>query len=160
MRWLLHLLTREDPEPSTIATLESLDVGEAVDVTGTIELLDEGLRNPLDGEPAVALHYEITPRRYGDYHVPVSFECYQGASFLLRDATGVAVVEIEAGEDVAAFHRHHVEVYGAGNPTTVEQMGPGDRVRVRGHIRARADPRAATEAERACVIGADAVEHS
>lgn len=120
-----------------IAELE--EVGEFVELEGLAEAL-ELIYDPVEGREALMLEYSALIRERADsqlgFHDPAAISSHsQGASFVLRDASGAALIEVEGGENLEAVHARLLEVYGAGIEVRVEALAPGERVRVRGRVR-------------------------
>ncbi|PRQ06266.1 hypothetical protein [Enhygromyxa salina] len=158
MRWLLDLFTRDaDPEPHAISA--SGEVGALVDISGIVEAI-EPLKHPLDGSDAVALNYVAHVRSGTELTEAIEgllIEGSQGCDFILRDESGAALIELEPGDSVARLHEHVITTHGAGNEINVEAIVPGERVRVRGKVRAVVDD---GEPRWCCVVQANELEHA
>lgn len=139
MRWLDRLLARRRGyESSRIAGIEAVD--QDVELEGQVEPLSL-LWDPITGEPAVALDYDartpgITQRYFGIHERPGGIAARQAVDFVLRDSTGGALIEVDRGGDVGELHRRLRGEFGIGLQATIERLGPGDRVRIRGRVRA------------------------
>ncbi|PRP97703.1 hypothetical protein ENSA5_32100 [Enhygromyxa salina] len=139
MRWLDRLLSREGPYVARqIAELRATD--SRVELAGEVEAL-ELLRDPVDDEPAVVLNYRarrpgVAQRYFGIHGSEGEIEAYEATNFVLRDASGAALIQVERGGDVGQLHAKLREQFGVDLQASVEQVGPGDRVRVRGRLRA------------------------
>ncbi|KIG14288.1 hypothetical protein DB30_06890 [Enhygromyxa salina] len=161
MRWFLDIFTRDaDPEPQAISAAG--EVGGRIDITGIVEAIEASndLKSPLDGSPAVALHYVAHIRAVGQHTEEIDGLVIQGSEgrdFILRDDSGAALIQLEPGSSVARLHAHVITTHGAGNEINVEAIVPGDRVRVRGRIRAVLDE---AEARWCCVVQANELEHA
>ena len=137
MNWFRRLFTRIVPQPRQIAEIET--TGELVELRGRVEAL-QVLRNPLDGSEAVMLNYSARMLSRVDQQVELYDESTttrlaQGASFLLRDSSGVAMIEVDGGVDVEAAHAGLIERFGAGFDFNVAAIAPGEQVVVRGRVR-------------------------
>ncbi|PRQ09073.1 hypothetical protein [Enhygromyxa salina] len=142
MHWLLRLFTRErDPQPRRVDEL--LEIGDRVELVGRVESLGE-LHSPLDHEPAVVIRYRGRPTARIDRQTPFAdmgtgIEAHQALAFVLRDSSGTALIELDAGVDVGEIHQRLLGTYGAALELDVELVRPGDRVRVQGRVRERTD---------------------
>jgi hypothetical protein len=138
MRWLDRLRPRRSGyESSRIGAIEAVD--QDVELEGQIEPLSL-LWDPISGEPAVVLDYEartpgITQRYFGIHERPGGIAARQAVDFVLRDATGGALIEVERGGDIGELHRRLRGEFGIGLQANIERVGPGDRVRIRGRVR-------------------------
>jgi len=138
MSWFRRLFTRLAPVPRRVAELE--EVGEFVELRGIVEAL-RVLHNPLDGSEAVMLNYSARMLSRVDQQVELFFDestttrLAQGASFLLRDQSGVVMIEVEGGDDVEAAHEGLISRFGAGFDFNVDIIAPGDEVVVHGRVR-------------------------
>ena len=125
------------PQPRAVAELD--EIGELIELRGQVEAL-QVIHNPLDGSEAVLLSYSARIRALAERQIGIDDPAarshhVQGTSFLLRDASGVALIEVEAGEDIEAIHAKFLAAYDAGIMVDVEMIAPGERVRVRGRVR-------------------------
>lgn len=142
MHWFKRLFTREvDPEPRRIEELHEL--GDRVELVGRVESLSV-LHSPLDHEPAVVIRYHGRPTAGIDRQTPFaatgdSVDVHQAINFVLRDSSGAALIELDAGVDVGEVHQRLLDTYGAALELEVELICPGDAVRVQGHVRGRSD---------------------
>jgi hypothetical protein len=142
VRWLDRLLSREGPYlPSQIGAVSG--PGSRVEVCGEVEAL-ELLHDPIDGEPAVVLNYHahrpaLTQRYWGIHSTEGNVEAYQATNFLLRDPTGVALIHVQPGGDLAKLHDNLRNEFGVELQASVERIGPGARVRVRGRVGEQSD---------------------
>ena len=136
MNWLRRLFLGDAPRSLTISEIER--PGERVELRGVVEALDVIL-NPLDSSEAVMLRYhaQIIARadpQLGHLDRAAHVVHSQGVSFLLRDPSGVARVQVEAGEDLVAIHGDLLARYGPGIELDIFSVVPGDRVIVRGLV--------------------------
>jgi hypothetical protein len=142
MRWLDRLLGRVGPyQPRQIAAIDHTDT--RVEIEGEVEAL-ELLHDPIDGTAAVVIEYHaqrpgFAQRFFGIDDVAAQIAGCQATNFVLRDASGAALIEVERGADIAQLHRRLREQFGVGLQVHVEHVAPGDTVRLRGRVRARAD---------------------
>ena len=118
---------------------ELAELGEFVELEGSAEAL-QVIYDPVGGREALMLKYSALVRERADsqlgFNDPAAIISHsQGASFVLRDASGAALIEVEGGDNLEAVHAQLLEVYGAGIEVRVEALEPGDRVRVRGRVR-------------------------
>lgn len=138
MRWLDRLLARRGGyDHSQISAIAAVD--QAVVLEGQIEALSL-LQDPVSGVPAVVLDYAartpgVTQRYFGIHEGHGGIAAHQAVDFVLRDASGAALIEVERGGDVGELHRRLQADFGIGLDAQVQRVGPGDRVRVRGHVR-------------------------
>lgn len=123
-----------------------------VELEGTVEPLepDDGegpppLVCPISGTPAVAVHYRaqapgLMSRAYGGLTggLDVGAEGRQAQDFVLRDASGAALVRIDHGGDVGALHASLVEQHGLDLRAETDLITPGERMLVRGRVIDRA----------------------
>jgi hypothetical protein len=137
MRWLDRLLARAGPyQPRQIAAIEHTDTH--VEIEGKVEAL-ELLYDPIDGTAAVVLEYRAQQRFFGLDDMAAHMAGCQATNFVLRDASGAALIEVARGADIAQLHRHLREKFGLGLEVRIEHVAPGDSIRLRGRVRARAD---------------------
>lgn len=136
MNWLRRFFLGDSPRPRAVNEIEQ--PGERVELRGVVEALDV-IQSPLDGREAVMLRYHAQIMARADpqlgrldqaAHVAYS----QGVSFLLRDPSGVARVQVEPGEDLIAIHSDLLARYGPGIELDIFAVEPGDRVVVRGRV--------------------------
>ncbi len=139
MNWLRRFFLGNTPRPRQISEIEGS--GERVELRGVVEALDVIL-NPLDSSEAVMLRYQAQIMARADpqlgrldraAHVAYS----QGVSFLLRDPSGVARVQVEPGEDLVAIHSDLLARYGPGIELDISAVEPGEQVIVRGRVQER-----------------------
>lgn len=139
MRWLDRLLGRGGAYyPSPISGLEH--VGQRVVLEGQVETLSV-LHDPILGEPAVVLDYRarkpgVAQRYFGLQGEESGIRASEAVDFVLRDPTGAALIEVARGGDVTGLHRQLHEEFGIDLDAKVERIAPGDRIRVRGRVRA------------------------
>ncbi len=142
MRWLDRLLARGGGYTSSrIAAIDA--VAQAVVLEGQIEALSV-LHDPISSAPAVVLDYAartpgFTQRYFGIHEGDGRIAARQAVDFVLHDATGAALIEVEHGGDVGELHRRLRADFGIDLDAKVEHIAPGDRVRVRGRVRALGD---------------------
>ncbi|MCA9720607.1 MAG: hypothetical protein H6713_34465 [Myxococcales bacterium] len=137
---LLDRLLPSYPRADSIAAAQD----GRVELAGTVELLedDEPLQCPLTGAPAVAIFYRgrapgLAAHAYGGQGdaLDLSISGRESRDFILRDATGSAIVRVRArGGDVARLHERLVEQHGLSLRSESELLGPGERVTVRGEV--------------------------
>ena len=136
MNWLRRLLQGNAPRARQISEIEG--PGERVELRGVVEPLDVIL-NPLDSSEAVMLSYHVqilarADPQLGRLDRAAHVVHTQGVSFLLRDASGVARVQVEPGDDLIAIHSDLLARYGPGMELDIFAVEPGDRVVVRGRV--------------------------
>jgi hypothetical protein len=142
VRWLDRLLGRRGGyDRSQISAIAA--VGQAVELEGQIEALSV-VHDPISGEPAVVLDYAartpgITQRYFGIHEGEGGISAREAVDFVLRDSTGAALIEVDRGGDVGELHRRLQSDFGIDVDATTERVGPGDRVRIRGRVRALED---------------------
>ena len=139
MRWLSRLLNRGSPDYARRRVDELAQVDEAVELEGVIEAIEQ-LQDPLTGEPAVVLDYLARRRGPAALYFSIQanegdIQAFQATNFILRDASGAALIEVASGLDVAKLHAELLARFGVSLEVEVERVGPGDRVRVRGRVR-------------------------
>ena len=139
MNWLRRLFLGEQATPRHVAELET--PGELVELRGIVETLGVIL-NPLNGSESVMLHFSarISARadpQLGLLDQAALVEFRQGTNFLLRDASGVAMIEVETGDNIVEEHGRLLTQYGPGIEVDVNAISPGDRIVVRGRVRER-----------------------
>jgi len=138
-RWLDRLLSRDKPyAPTPIAESSHLEVGDRVEFSGQIDALST-LIDPVDGRPAVAMQYRAKApaalqRFYGIKAYGNAIDAHQATNFVLRDASGSALVEVEPGGNLGELHHQLQRKYGVELEAEVEVIAPGERVRVQGRI--------------------------
>lgn len=138
MRWLNRLLGRERSYTTRrIAAITEHDTW--VELEGEVEALTL-LRDPLDGQDAVLLDYRarrpgLARRYFGVHDVGATIEGQQGTNFVLRDASGSALIEVEPGGDIGQLHRRLLAEFGVDLLADSDRVSPGDRIRVRGRVR-------------------------
>jgi hypothetical protein len=139
MRWLDRLLARSGGYSSSrISALEVIH--QDVELEGQVEALSL-LWDPLSGEPAVLLDYDARPpgvaqRYFGIHERNGGIVARQAVDFVLRDPTGGALIEVDRGRDISELHRRLRSEFGIGLQATSDRVAPGDRVRIRGRVRA------------------------
>src|SRR5262245_24038033 len=142
MRWIDRLLARTGPyQPRQIAAIEQSDT--RVELEGEVEAL-ELLHDPVDGTAAVLLEYHarrpgFAQRFFGIDDVAAEIAGCQATNFVLRDASGAALIEVARGADIGVLHHRLHEEFGVALEVRVAYVAPGDTVRLRGRVRARAD---------------------
>jgi hypothetical protein len=142
MRWIDRLLARPGPyQRRQIAAIERGDT--RVELEGEVEAL-ELLHDPVDGTAAVFLEYHarrpgFAQRLFGIDDVAAEIAGCQATNFVLRDASGAALIEVDRGADIGGLHRRLREEFGVQLEVRVEHVVPGDTVRLRGRVRAWAD---------------------
>lgn len=142
VRWLDRLLSREGPYlPCRIGELSEL--GSRVELCGEVEPL-ELLVDPIEGEAAVVLDYQaqrpaLTQRYWGIHSTEGNIEAYQATNFILRDPSGAALIQVQPGADLGKLHANLRQEFGVELQASVERVGPGDRVCVRGRVSERSD---------------------
>ncbi len=137
--WLDRLLRRYRSIAS-LGELTSLGAGR-VEVEGVVEPI-ELLDNPLDGSPCVAMDYRAWPpsttlgmdggTSYGSRAYQVNAR--EATHFVLRDAAGRVLVQVDPGDDVGGLHRRMLERFGVGLRAEVDTITNGARVRVAGEL--------------------------
>jgi len=143
VRWFERLFSKrvKSPQPKRIADLD--EPGELVELVGEVEALAL-LHDPVDHEPAVILHYHAGPtshlRSLLNVEAPFadtggSLEVHQATNFVLRDASGAALIEVDPGVDVGAAHQRMLGLYNALINVDIDLIAPGDRVRIQGRVR-------------------------
>jgi len=139
MRWLDRLLARGGGyDRVRVSAIEAVD--QDVELEGQVEALSV-LVDPIAGEPAVVLDYRARPpgiaqRYFGIHESDGSIGARQAVDFVLRDATGAALIEVERGAEVGELHRRLQDQFGVGLRATVDRVAPGDQIQVRGRVRA------------------------
>jgi hypothetical protein len=139
MHWLDRLLARGGGyDRSRISAIGAVD--QHVELEGQIEALSV-LWDPISGEPAVVLDYDartpgLAQRYFGIHGNDGGIAARQAVDFVLRDATGGALIEVERGGDVGELHRRLRGEFGIGLQASIERVAPGDRIRIRGRVRA------------------------
>ncbi len=112
-----------------------------VEITGTIEGL-ELLQCPITGDEAVAVYYRaIVPgaasRAYagllGDT-LHVSSQAQQATDFILRDASGAALIRPKYGPNLQGIHQELLRRHGLELQAGSELLVPGERIVVRGFV--------------------------
>lgn len=142
MRWLDRLLSRQrDPVARRIESVTREDT--RVELEGEVEALGL-LHDPLTGQAAVILNYRarrpgLAPRYFGIQDSGGALDAFQATNFLLVDGGGMALIEVAPGSDIAALHRRLSDEFGVDLRASTEHIGPGDRIRVRGRVRAWPD---------------------
>lgn len=142
MRWIHRLLGRVSPyQRRQIAAIDHDDT--RVELEGEVEAL-ELLYDPIDGTAAVLLEYHarrpgFAQRFFGVDDVAAEIVGCQATNFVLRDGSGAALIEVARGADIPELHRRLYEQFGVELEVRVAYVAPGDRVRLRGRVRARAD---------------------
>lgn len=142
MRWLDRLLARAGPyQRRQIAAIQHGDT--RVELHGEVEAL-ELLVDPVDGTAAVLIEYHAqrpgsANRLFGLDEVAAEIGGCQATNFVLRDASGAALIEVDRGADIAQLHRRLREEFGVGLEVRVEHVVPGATVVLRGRVRALAD---------------------
>lgn len=141
MRFLTRWLRRKPQRTQTIADLREGEVVLEGRAFAMAPLID-----PIDGSPAVALHYRASANGVvagitggGVDQLAVADQC---VDFLLTDATGTALIEVQPGTgtgtgtgmNVADVHRRALETYGAVMRVDVDAVRQGARVRVHGVV--------------------------
>jgi hypothetical protein len=161
--WLDRLLSREGPYQSR--RIEAIDCDDTrVELEGEVEAL-ELLHDPVEGEPAVVLNYRaqrpgVAQRYFGIHEAAGEIEGYQATNFVLRDESGAALIEVERGGDLAKLHRRLRDEFGVDLQVEVDHIAPGDRVRLRGRVRARTEEGSPHRREPwAVVVSLDELEH-
>ncbi len=138
MRWLDRLRSRlQGYAPRRVGEL--VRAGARVELEGQIEALTQ-LEDPLEGAPAVVLRYRarspgISQRYFGIPDDRGTMEGFQATDFVLRDASGAALIQVERGGDLGELHRRLHAEFGIGLQVELERLAAGDTVRVRGHVR-------------------------
>jgi len=140
VNWLRRLFLGEQATPRHVAQLDQ--PGELVELRGIVETLQSVILNPLDGSESVMLHYSArifarADPQLGLLDQAAVVEFRQGVNFLLRDPSGVAMIEVQAGDDIVEEHGRLLAQYGPGIELDVETISPGDRIIVRGRVRER-----------------------
>jgi hypothetical protein len=140
MHWLTRWFTRE-PDPERVEVAGVSEIGQRVELRGRVEPLDL-LYCPVTHEPAVVVHYRGLPKLRIENETPFADRggvvVQQTTTFVLRDKSGAALVEMVPGVDVVEVHQRLLQTYGAALDLDVELICPGDEVRVEGRVRDRA----------------------
>jgi hypothetical protein len=144
-----------------VPNLHEIGTGR-VEISGIVQAVDL-LRNPVSGEPCVAMEYRAWPpsttvatdgaTAHGSraYQIKVR----QATSFVLGDDYARVLVQVPAGVDIEAVHEDLLARHGVGLRTEVEMVQEGERLHVVGRVTHtsagivsphRAEPHAATVA--------------
>ncbi|KIG15317.1 hypothetical protein DB30_05744 [Enhygromyxa salina] len=155
MRWLDRLLSRDGPYVATRINAIA-ELGTRVELCGEVEPL-ELLHDPIDGEPAVVLNYHahrpgLAQRYFSIQATEGAVEAYQGTNFLLRDDSGTALIQVQPGANLGKLHDNLRNEFGVDLRASIERIGPGDRVRVRGRVAERTDEGSPHRREPWCVV--------
>ncbi len=140
--WWARLFGQRYAPVEAVAALPSEGL---VELEGTAEVLGEELVDPLSGESAVAVHVRAriagaVARAYGGpAGTSMAYEtsCREQVDFVLRDASGGALIRMARGGDVRAFVAELARRHGLEAETESASIAVGARVRVRGRVESR-----------------------
>ena len=130
---------------AAVEAVAALPADGPVELEGMAEVLDEELIDPLTGESAVAVHVRAriagaVSRAYGGpAGTSMAFEtsCRDQVDFILRDASGGALIRLSPGGDVQDFVAELRRRHGLEAEMESESIPVGARVRVRGRVESR-----------------------
>jgi hypothetical protein len=137
-------------------------------IEGYVEVFDPDtlIGDPLTGDLCVFAHYEAYMPGYaqrlmitgGGGPMNLVARSAQGSDFLVRDASGVALIRPSAGADLLALHHEMLSRHGFEMKAHTQLIKAGDRVRVRGQVVKMMEGSPMRREDFAAVIEAENVE--
>ncbi|MCX4243840.1 hypothetical protein [Paraliomyxa miuraensis] len=141
-RWL-QTLWQPHQRVGELAALVS-STARRVEIEGRVEALTS-LRNPVSGEPCVALEYRAWPPSTtlgmdgATAHAGRAYQvnARQAVDFVLEEGGVRVLVHTDHGEDLAALHRSLLERYGVSLRAECDALVVGQRLLVTGTVEHR-----------------------